>query len=369
MGVLEMEVMKFVAYCGGVTVKFRVDDLQYGAVDSVTWGLASTRACPALFSGPPQPSTSEPASPGKADSAALRGKAPAGAPVKPGTSPSSSSSNGPSSGGSSAKPGPAAGIQLENLSRKPLHTICSTTTLRSVQLGDILTIDLAPREDKQPVIMATLKINDVVALQSSLPCNIISSLQMYPYISVLSGMSVSLHEAVTPSPLFTWFHASGSTVAEAAFAELDTCVKYLTSNNALAAALHNGCGTSVDFVGSANFQAGRHRWTVQLDNYSSNPTHIFVGVVSSGVELPIAGSNNHILANVQGPLKSIAGTSSAAAAASTSAAASSSSSPAAPAAAASVPGSFFMVPASGHKPVASKWGAWIKLPGGLDWMC
>jgi hypothetical protein len=30
---MELEVMKFVAYCGGLTIKLRVDDLQHGAVE------------------------------------------------------------------------------------------------------------------------------------------------------------------------------------------------------------------------------------------------------------------------------------------------------------------------------------------------
>lgn len=32
-GVMELEVMKFVAYCGGLTIKLRLDDLQHGHVD------------------------------------------------------------------------------------------------------------------------------------------------------------------------------------------------------------------------------------------------------------------------------------------------------------------------------------------------
>lgn len=32
-GVMELEVMKFVAYCGGLTIKLRLDDLQFGHVD------------------------------------------------------------------------------------------------------------------------------------------------------------------------------------------------------------------------------------------------------------------------------------------------------------------------------------------------
>lgn len=37
-GVMELEVMKFVAYCGGLTIRLRVDDLQHGPVDRyVIW--------------------------------------------------------------------------------------------------------------------------------------------------------------------------------------------------------------------------------------------------------------------------------------------------------------------------------------------
>jgi hypothetical protein len=32
-GVMELEVMKFVAYCGGLTIRLRVDDLQHGPVE------------------------------------------------------------------------------------------------------------------------------------------------------------------------------------------------------------------------------------------------------------------------------------------------------------------------------------------------
>lgn len=32
-GVMELEVMKFVAYCGGLTIKLRLDDLQNGPLD------------------------------------------------------------------------------------------------------------------------------------------------------------------------------------------------------------------------------------------------------------------------------------------------------------------------------------------------
>lgn len=38
-GVMELEVMKFVAYCGGLTIKLRLDDLQFGHVDRSVLGL------------------------------------------------------------------------------------------------------------------------------------------------------------------------------------------------------------------------------------------------------------------------------------------------------------------------------------------
>lgn len=48
-GVMELEVMKFVAYCGGLTIKLRIDDLQHGPVDR------RARARPCRGAGP-QPS-------------------------------------------------------------------------------------------------------------------------------------------------------------------------------------------------------------------------------------------------------------------------------------------------------------------------
>jgi len=47
-GVMELEVMKFVAYCGGLTIKLRIDDLQHGPVDRwVQWrcGVWNGPAC------------------------------------------------------------------------------------------------------------------------------------------------------------------------------------------------------------------------------------------------------------------------------------------------------------------------------------
>ncbi len=298
-------------------------------------------------------------------------------------------------------------MQVDSVSRKPLHMICSATSVQGVSANDVLTIELAPREDKQPVILATLKYNDVVLLQSSLPCSSISSLQLYPFITVQPGMTVSLHEAITPSPLFTWYAPSGSVATpEISYAELDTCVKYNTAANT-PAILHNGVGTCIDFHGSTTFSANRHRWTVQLGNYSSSPTHIFVGVVTSSNEHALSNTNSNILASVQGPLRSIAGAASTAAAAASSAAALLPPVPASlpvpvpsglppilapsPSAAAggvipTAPGMWPSVPSAsgGSGPSTStsvaldtlgaaaapraqnRWGAWIRLPGGCE---
>lgn len=88
-----------------------------------------------------------------------------------------------------------------------------------------------------------------------------------------SGMVVSLQEALTPSPLFTWYSPTSAT-ADIQMADLDTCVKYNT------AATTNSNGVS-EFHGSTTFTGSRHRWTVQLDNMGPQPGHIFVGLVNS----------------------------------------------------------------------------------------
>ena len=405
-GVLEMEVMKFVAYCGGVTVRFRVDDMQFGPADNVTWGLASTRPCQALLASQQQAQASPSSSSGAADSKGTAGAGPSAAA-------GSASSSGPaaltSPRGCLTGCNPTTPVSVDSHSRKPLYMVCSAAVPQALGLHDTLTVELAPREDKQPVIVATLRINNTVVVQQSLPCSQISSLQMYPFVTVQPGMAVSLHEAVTPSPLFTWYHPSGSNLADVTLAELDTCIKYHSQANA-PAPLHNGSGVAVDYTGSATFSTGRHRWTVQLDNFSSTPTHVFVGVAQSSDSHAVpASSNNNVLSGVQGPLRSIAGTSSAAAAA---AAAAGTSSPStsidrtggastsgtagastSAAAASTQPAS----PSTGfeddstvrrntgdHAPrPLNKWGAWIRLPGArggasagalevnamVDWLC
>ncbi|GLI63892.1 hypothetical protein VaNZ11_007009 [Volvox africanus] len=364
--VLELEVMKYVAYCGGITVKFRVDDLHYGPIENITWGLASTRACPALqasqqsapqaspntvhalstsdpgpasysSAGVSAPSTSVgpipetlsmgPGSPSGLQMVTPANMAPAAASGLVAT-PSLSPNGQAGSPGETArspdnrmKPSrpqltagmpqtsitklpSIAGVPVDSVSRKPLYMISSASTHRTVEPGDVLGLELAPREDKQPVIMATLKLNEAVLLQSSLPCSIISSLQMYPFVTVLPGMSVSLHEATTPSPLYTWYSPMPNGAPETQLCELDTCVKYNTSATTPVNLSAQGCGTSVEFHGSTVFTSGRHRWTVQLDNYGPHPTHIYVGIVTSSLDAPTSNGSN-ILANVGGPLRAL----------------------------------------------------------------
>lgn len=393
--VLELEVMKYVAYCGGITVKFRVDDLLFGPVENVTWGLASTRACMALLppaSGASVDGASTSASAGQGTAAAPAAVAPvAGSPGGGGArSPDPKARAGGKAGtppapASPAKQPTAVPVPVDSVSRKPLYMISSTSTHRTVCVGDVLTIDLAPREDKQPVITATLKLNDTVLLQSSLPCSIISSLQMHPFVTALSGMSLSLHEAVTPSPLFTWYAAVPNGAPETQLCELDTCIKYHTAATTPALLGPHGCGNSVEFLGSTTFTGGRQRWTVQLDNYSAHPTHIFVGIATSALDAPASSNNSNILASFAGPLRSLsagaggaglapgAGPSTSQAAAASPAALALPGASAGPSASAGagVPAS----PGAGtaaadvvaSRPHQGKWGAWIKLPGELGW--
>jgi hypothetical protein len=54
----------------------------------------------------------------------------------------------------------------------------TTHTDRPLLRSDVLSVEVAPREDKQPVILASLRLNDTLVLQQSLPCASISSLQV-----------------------------------------------------------------------------------------------------------------------------------------------------------------------------------------------
>lgn len=274
--------MKFVAYCGGVTLKFRIDECSSTSVNSVTWGLTSTRPCPAL-----QNLHAAGGRAGITDAAAGGSQASLPAPAQGKTEaaggPAASTAPGQGSPPPASQAVAGATLQIDNASRKQMHMICTLGQPISVSAMDVLTIDLAPREDRQPVILATLKCNDTVVLQQALPCSTISSIQLYPFVSLQAGMAVSLHKAVTPSPLFTWYLANPDTRSEANFAELDTCVRY-TSQPGAAPQVSQPQASALELLGSVTFNSGRHRWTLQLDNYSTRPTHIFVGVVGPGYE-------------------------------------------------------------------------------------
>lgn len=179
-------------------------------------------------------------------------------------------------------------------------------------------------------------------------------------------MVVSLHEALTPSPLFTWYSPTSAT-ADIQMADLDTCVKYNTAANTISS------GVS-EFHGSTTFTGGRHRWTVQLDNMGQLPGHIFVGLVNSepnqapsssilASALPAAISSR-MLAIPGSPLAAQPAAAggvpvSPAAAAAVSAAAS----PAGTSAAAAAAGIAALGQLGPAGPQQRRWGVWVKLPG------
>jgi hypothetical protein len=80
---------------------------------------------------------------------------------------------------------PTTPVSVGNPSRKPLYAICTTATVARANKGDVLSMDLSPKEDGQPVIMVTLSHNDSVLLRAALPCTSIAALQMYPFVTVL----------------------------------------------------------------------------------------------------------------------------------------------------------------------------------------
>lgn len=80
---------------------------------------------------------------------------------------------------------PTTPVSVDNPSRKPLYAICTTATVARANKGDVLSMDLSPKEDGQPVIMVTLSHNDSVLLRAALPCASIAALQMYPFVTVL----------------------------------------------------------------------------------------------------------------------------------------------------------------------------------------
>lgn len=406
LAVLEMEVMKFVAYCGGVTLEFRMDECSPEALNTVTWGLASTRACPAL-------QNLHAVEPQQQDGAVAAGDS-SSSMLSPRSSLGSTNGRPDSSGAAAATSGAAsqplgcravagATVQVDSISRKPMHMICTTSQPQALSASDVISIDLAPREDRQPVILATLRHNNTVVLQQALPCSTISSLQLYPFVTLQPGMTVSLHRALTPSPLFTWYLGSPGAAAanDAHFAELDTCVRFASPAAAAAPAPPPPTagaiplpGVATELLGSVSFSTGRHRWTVQLDNYNSTPTHIFVGVASAGLSGEQGGSgtsggafrsipSSASLASSLGAAAGFAATAvpphaeqeasvvaqppgpeaeaSSSSAAVTDVSASSSWLPVVPP---SRPGSFGSLAAAAAA-TPQKWGAWIKLPGAL----
>jgi hypothetical protein len=80
-------------------------------------------------------------------------------------------------------------LNVDNSSRKALYAICATATLQRPAKGDILSMDLCPKEDGQPVIMVTLSHNDAVLLRAALPCASIAALQMYPFLTIMVSLT------------------------------------------------------------------------------------------------------------------------------------------------------------------------------------
>ncbi len=76
-------------------------------------------------------------------------------------------------------------MPLENSSRKALYAICAATPMVRPVPGDVLSLDLSPKEDGQPVIVVTFSHNTTPVLRVALPCASIAALQMYPFITVM----------------------------------------------------------------------------------------------------------------------------------------------------------------------------------------
>jgi hypothetical protein len=251
----------------------------------VTWGLAALRPCQALANAnvvvPLAAGASANAAASASSGAASPGRSGRGGDSSP-MSPAAATTP-PVPRGGPNKASPVSAMSVDSPSRKQLYAICATATTVRPSKGDILSMDLSPKEDGQPVIMVTFSHNGDVLQRAALPCASIAALQMYPFITALPGMVVSLHEALTPSPLFTWYSPTSAT-ADIQMADLDTCVKYNTTASATAA------GVS-EFHGSTTFAGGRHRWTVQLDNMGALPGHVFVGLVTPEPAAPPSGGS------------------------------------------------------------------------------
>lgn len=305
-GVMELEVMKFVAYCGGLTLRLRIDELPSaeeeeeqrqnegggspgaaGPPEPVTWGLSALRPCPQLVTVIQQQQAEQ-------QQRLQQQASPSSAAPPPPPRPSWAQ---PGPGASRASP--ATPTAVDSPSRKPLYSAAATSTLAPLRKGDVLSLDLAPREDGQPVIVATFGHNGSVVHRASLPCAAIAALQMYPFVTVPRGATVSLHEALTPSPLFTWYSPSSAT-ADISMADLDTCVKYsspatpspppVSGPNGTPGGGASGSGATSDFHGATALAGGRHRWTVQLDNLGAAAGYVFVGLVTADPSPPPSGS-------------------------------------------------------------------------------
>lgn len=93
------------------------------------------------------------------------------------------------------KSSPNTAMALENTSRKQLYAICAASPTAHPARGDILSLDLSPKEDGQPVIMVTFSLNGVVVQRMALPCASIAALQMYPFITVMVSSCVHVGRA------------------------------------------------------------------------------------------------------------------------------------------------------------------------------
>jgi hypothetical protein len=145
--------------------------------------------------------------------------------------------------------------------------------------GDVISLEMTPRggnEQTGSVICVIMRVNGAIIYTVNLPYHAINTTQLLPYITVLPGMTVSMFEILTPSPLFTWSSVA-SPGPEVQLTELDTCVKYLSTSTQQEGDAPPAAGV-VEYLGSAVFTSGRHRWTVLLENLSTAPSHMFVGV-------------------------------------------------------------------------------------------
>lgn len=374
--VLDLEVMKYVAYCGGLTLRFRLDEVppNIGADHHVSWGILSAKPCPNLVIDPVEQCTQpyESLAPGAStfpsgDAGRLAVSYPGGRCISQ----------------------PNTLIQVDNTARRSFHVVAGTSLSTFVSPGDIVSMEFAPQEGGRPYIKATLSINNAVVLQQCLPCASVSMVQLHPFVTLAPGTTVALYEAATPSPLFTWFPSLGGSMPDITMCELDTTIKYQATS-----ASAGNAGNQVDFLGTTVFNSGRQRWTVQLDNAGSAPTYICVGVAQCRSNHATPGSaaghvTNVLNATGVGVLRSLAapapgpsgpsGTAAGAPSASSSQVAaavaggssssmpSSSSNPSGRSSASQVAGlpstSRAGASDSSAPPANAQWGAWIKLPG------